>query len=108
MPDVALILELVAYALAIVGASFFFPLLVGLTNRRVSTQAAVASCVWGGLTTAAWTVLTLAGVSWVKVVHPILPGLFISGLLMFTLTPLGQPVPSEALRRFFPEEANGG
>ena len=108
VPDIALILELVAYALGIVGASFFFPLLVGLTSRRVSRQAAVASSVWGGLTTAVWTVLTLTDVSWAKVVHPILPGLFISGLLMFTLTPFGKPVSGEALRRFFPEEVNGG
>ena len=108
VPDVALILELVAYALGIVGASFFFPLLVGLTSRRVSRQAAVASSVWGGLTTAVWTVLTLTDVSWANVVHPILPGLLISGLLMFTLTPFGKPVSGEALRRFFPEEVNGG
>ena len=47
IPDIDLILRIVSYAVAIVGATFFFPLLIGLTSQRLSTRAATASRGWG-------------------------------------------------------------
>jgi Na+/proline symporter len=105
LPDIALILQIVSYAVAIVGATFFFPLLVGLTSRRVSKQAAIASSMGGALMTAAWTWWTLAGANWVKGVHPGIPGLATAGLLMLLVTLFTPPVREEATRKFFPEKA---
>jgi Na+/proline symporter len=82
--------------------SFFFPLLLGLTWRRTSPAAALASSVGGFLTTATWTSLTLAKVGWAGALHPIVPGLAVALLLILGLTPFTRPAPAEALARFFP------
>jgi len=97
-----LILALVSYAVAMIGASFFFPLLLGLTWRRTSPAAALASSVGGFLTTATWTGLTLAKVGCAGALHPIVPGLAVALLLILGLTPFTRPAPAEALARFFP------
>ncbi len=75
LPDVALILELVAYALAIVGSSFFFPLLAGLWSPRVSREAATIASIAGGLIAAFCTVFAIREAPWALQVHPVVPGL---------------------------------
>ncbi len=105
LPDIALILQIVSYAVAIVGATFFFPLIVGLTSRRVSKEAATASSVGGAVATAIWTWWTLAGANWVQGVHPGIVGLATAGSLMLVVNFFTQPVKEEATNKFFPEKA---
>ena len=96
-----LILTLVSYAVALIGATFFFPLLLGLTWRRTSPAAALASSVGGFVATAIWTGLTMAKVGWAGALHPIVPGLAVALALIVGLTPLTRPARAEALARFF-------
>ncbi len=105
LPDIALILQIVSYAVAIVGATFFFPLIVGLTSRRVSKEAATASSVGGAVATAIWTWWTLAGANWVQGVHPGIVGLATAGSLMLVVNFFTQPVKEEATNKYFPEKA---
>ena len=105
LPDIALILQIVSYAVAIVGATFFFPLIVGLTSRRVSKEAAIASSMGGAVATAIWTWWTLAGANWVQGVHPGIVGLATAGSLMLVVNFFTQPVKEEAINKFFPEKA---
>ena len=79
IPDVALILRIVSFAVAIIGAAFFFPLIAGMASRRVSAQAALASSVCGVLTTLVWIAATLGGQGWAQVLHPGIPGLLAAG-----------------------------
>jgi SSS family transporter len=104
LPDVALILQIVSYAVAIVGATFFFPLLVGLTSRRVSRRAAIASSVGGTITTILWIALTLMGEQWAADLHPIIPGLGVAGLLMAVVSLFTAPVGKAATNGFFLEK----
>ncbi len=101
LPDVALILELVAYALAIVGSSFFFPLLAGLLSPRVSREAAASASIAGGLVSAFCSASAILKVPWALVVHPIVPGLLVSAVLIVSLTPFTRPVREEAVRFYF-------
>ena len=82
IPNVALILRIVSFAVAIIGAAFFFPLIVGMVSRRVSAQAALASSVGGVLTTLVWIGGTLTGQGWAQGLHPGIPGLLVSGVLL--------------------------
>jgi SSS family solute:Na+ symporter len=104
LPDIALILQIVSYAVAIVGAAFFFPLLVGLTSRRVSKHGAAASSIGGVVTTVVWMWWTLAEVDWAQTFHPIIPGLAVAAALMLVVTLFTPAVAEEATRRFFPEK----
>lgn len=99
-----LILAIVSYAVAMIGATFFFPLLFGLSARDTTPAAALASSVGGFVTTVAWTAATLAKLRWALFVHPIVPGLAVSLLLMGALNPFTRKAPAEALDRFFPRE----
>jgi Na+/proline symporter len=99
-----LILAIVSYAVALVGAAFFFPLLLGLTWRRATKAAALASSIFGFLAAAAWTALTLSKVPWASAIHPIVPGLAVAFVLMVGLSPFTAETPTEGLRRFFPDE----
>jgi sodium/proline symporter len=103
IPDVALILRIVSFAIAIVGAAFFFPLLVGLTSKRVSTAAALSSSVGGVVVTVVWIVATLAGTGWAQALHPGVPGLITAGLLMGIVTMFTPQSPPHAVAKFFPE-----
>lgn len=103
VPNIALILQIVSYAVAIVGATFFFPLIVGLTSRRVSREAAIASSVGGVLVTALWIAWTLTGTNWVQELHPGIPGLATAGVLMLAVSRFTRPVRVEAIHRYFPE-----
>jgi SSS family solute:Na+ symporter len=98
----ALILAIVSYAVAMVGAAFFWPLLLGLTFPRFTPAAALASSAGGFTTTVVWTGLTLAGVGWAAALHPIVPGLAAGFALAAGLTPFTRPAPAEAVARFFP------
>ena len=103
VPNLALILRIVSYAIAIVGATFFFPLVVGLTSRRVSVEAAVASSIGGAVVTGLWTWWTIAGVAWAQDWHPGIPGLAAAGLLMVGVNAFTVPVRGEAVQKYFPE-----
>ena len=103
IPDIALILRIVSFAVAIVGAAFFFPLLVGLTSKRVSTAAATASSLCGVVVTILWIVATLLDAEWALSLHPGIPGLITAGLVMGIVTTFTPEVPSHALARYFPE-----
>jgi Na+/pantothenate symporter len=103
IPDVALILRIVSFAIAIVGAAFFFPLLVGLTSKRVSAAAAASSSVGGVIVTVVWIIATLAGFGWAQALHPGVPGLITAGLLMGIVTMFTPQTPPQSLAKFFPE-----
>jgi len=105
IPDVDLILKIVSYAVAILGATFFFPLLAGLTSRRVSREAAIASSVGGTLSCALWITATLMGASWAASIHPGVVGLATGGFLMFVVGRFTPPVTGAAVERFFPESS---
>ena len=92
IPDLALILRIVSFAIAIVGAAFFFPLLVGMTSRRVSREAALASSIGGTLVTCVWIFGALTNASWASVVHPGIVGRATAGLLMRGVTVSSVPV----------------
>jgi Na+/proline symporter len=104
LPDIALILQIVSYAVAIVGSAFFFPLIVGLTSRRLSREATIVSSVGGTLTTAVWIALTLAGIEWARSLHPIIPGMAVSGLSMLVVSAFAAPIGRGAIKMYFPEK----
>ena len=108
----ALILAMVSYAVALVGATFFFPLLFGLTSPRTTPAAAAASAMGGLAITTVWTGLTLAEVPWAVTVHPIVPGMALSLALIVGLTPITSPASPRVLERFFAiahdNQAEGG
>ena len=108
----ALILAMVSYAVAMVGATFFFPLLFGLTSPRTTPAAAAASAMGGLAITTVWIGLTLAEVPWAVTVHPIVPGMALSLALIVGLTPITSPASPRVLERFFAiahdNQAEGG
>ncbi len=97
-----LILAIVSYAVGLIGATFFFPLLFGLGTPRTTQAAALASSAGGFFTTVVWTAGSLAKAAWATAVHPIVPGLLVSLVLIVGLTPFTRPAPESALQRFFP------
>ena len=101
IPTVALLLKIVSFAVAIVGACFFFPLLLGLNCRWVSREAALASSVGGVVVTVIWIVATMSGAAWAQNMHPGLPGLGTSMVLILAVSIFTQPVSAETMRRFF-------
>jgi Na+/proline symporter len=101
----ALILAIVSYSVAMIGATFFFPLLFGLSSPRTTPVAAAASSVGGFAITVVWTALTLAQAPWAMAIHPIVPGLVTSLVLIVAVTPFTQPAPADALARFFTRPA---
>ena len=103
IPDLALILRIVSYAIAIVGAAFFFPLLVGMTSRRVSREAALVSSIGGTLATCVWIIGALTNASWAGSVHPGIVGLGVGGPLMLVVTMVTPPVGRDAIIKYFPE-----
>jgi Na+/proline symporter len=103
IPDLALILRIVSFAIAIVGSAFFFPLLAGMTSRRVSREAALASSIGGTLVTCVWIFGALTNASWAGIVHPGIVGLTTAGLLMLVVTLFTPPVENEAINKYFGE-----
>ena len=98
-------MKIVSYAVALLGSTFFFPLVLGLGSRRISREAATASSVAGTLACAAWIAATLAGASWAQPIHPGVIGLAVSGALILGISAVTHPVEGDAIRRFFPEAA---
>ena len=96
-----LILAIVSYSVAMIGATFFFPLLFGLSSPRTTPAAAAASSIGGFVTTVVWTALTMAKVPWAANLHPIVPGLAVSLGLILVVTPFSPPASTKALARFF-------
>ena len=101
IPDFALILRIVSFAIAIVGAAFFFPLLVGLTYKGLSPQAALYSSVLGTLATCVWIVGTINQAPWATAVHPGIVGLSVAGIVMFLVNVFTAPAPSQAIDKYF-------
>jgi Na+/proline symporter len=102
-----LILVLVSYAVAFLGVTFFFPLLFGLKSKRISKEAAIASAVGGSVVTASWVIFDMAAVAWAKEIHPVLPGLVVSLIMITAVSRFAPPVPEECLAKFFAEEVPG-
>jgi Na+/proline symporter len=108
-PD--LILNIVSYAVALVGVAFFFPMLLGMNSPYVTRRAATASSVAGSLVGIVWTVPHLAYAGWARQhapwildIHPVVPGLiaaFIPMLWRSTRIEMSR----RALDTFFPERA---
>jgi Na+/proline symporter len=108
-PD--LILNIVSYAVALVGVAFFFPMLFGMGSPYVSRRAATWSSVAGSVAGMIWTVphLVYAGwarehAPWVLDVHPVVPGLIAAAIPMVSRAKRIDMSPA-ALRTFFPERA---
>lgn len=105
IPDVALLLRIVSFAVAILGSCFFFPLVVGMNCRRVSREGALVSSIGGVVATVCWIWCSLKGLSWATSVHPGVPGLVVSGVLMLVVSLITRPVRRAALIKYFPEPA---
>ncbi|MEM7283334.1 MAG: sodium:solute symporter family protein, partial [Pseudomonadota bacterium] len=101
IPDFALILRIVSFAIAIVGAAFFFPLLIGLTYKDLSTKAALSSSILGTLATVVWIAGTISGAAWAQGVHPGIVGLGVAGVVMLVVTLVTPPAPQEAIDKYF-------
>ena len=96
-----LILVITSYAVALTGASFAFPLVLGLNWKRTSTSAALVSMIGGFLGSGIWAIMNQMGVEVASKVHPIIPGVLISfiGIIVMTLTT--KPVSEKTLDKFF-------
>ena len=105
IPNVDLILQIVSYAVAILGSTFFFPLIVGLTTKRVSKEAAIASSVGGAFVCGMWTWARLAGATWAQDIHPGVIGLAAGGVLIFVVAAMTKPLDGAPVAKFFPEKA---
>lgn len=105
IPDFALILRIVSYAIAIVGSAFFFPLLVGMTSKKISREAALASSIGGTLATCVWIAGAITQASWASSLHPGIVGLAVAGILMLVVSFFTGPVNDEAIKKFFPESS---
>lgn len=101
-----LILVITSYAVALTGASFAFPLVLGLNWKRVSTSAVLVSMIGGFLGAGTWAVMNQMGVEITKGVHPIIPGVILSFVGIMAVTLMTEPVSKETLSRFFPEKQN--
>jgi Na+/proline symporter len=110
-PD--LILNIVSYAVALVGVAFFFPMLFGMNSPYLSRRAATWSSVGGSIVGMVWTVPHLAYPAWARAhapwildVHPVVPGL-IAALIPMIRRSTRIEMSTTALRLFFPERLSG-
>ncbi|MGJ0845647.1 sodium:solute symporter family protein [Tissierella praeacuta] len=97
----AMLLQIVGYAVALIGSTFFAPLVVGLTMKRVSVQAATASSVTGFIVTAIHVIFSMAGASWASVLHPSVSGVVISFILIFIVNGFTRPEEDEEINKIF-------
>jgi Na+/proline symporter len=104
-----LILNIVSYAVALVGVAFFFPMLLGMTSPRITSRAATWSSVLGSAAGLLWTILHLVFSNWARLhapwtldLHPVVPGLA-AALLPMLLMPRRIEMAPETLAVFFPE-----
>lgn len=103
IPDLALILRIVSFAIAIVGSAFFWPLLVGMTSKRVSTEAALACSIGGTIATSIWIYGALSNSTWAAGLHPGIVGLGVGGVLMLVVNLFTPAVNQQAVNKYFPE-----
>jgi Na+/pantothenate symporter len=110
-PD--LILNIVSYAVALVGVAFFFPMLFGLNSPYLSTRAATWSSVAGSLVGMAWTIphLLYAGwarqhAPWVLDIHPVVPGLVAALIPILVMASRHVDISPGTLQIFFPARAS--
>ena len=106
-PD--LILNIVSYAVALVGVAFFFPMLFGMNSPYLTRKAATWSSVGGSIAGLIWTIphLVYAGwarqhAPWILDIHPVVPGLIAAAI---PILKLGTTIDMSqtALKMFFPE-----
>jgi Na+/proline symporter len=109
-PD--LILNIVSYAVALVGVAFFFPMLFGLNSPYMSPRAATLSSVAGSLVGIVWTVPHLAYSGWARLhapwildIHPVVPGLIAALIPVVVMRSKTIEISSKTLQIFFPERA---
>ena len=76
---------------------------LGMTSKRVSREAALASSIGGVLVTCVWIVGAILGASWAGSVHPGVVGLSVAGALMLAVSLFTAPVKHEAISKYFPE-----
>jgi sodium/proline symporter len=100
-----LILVITSYAVALTGASFACPMILGLNWKRTSTSAALASMIGGFLGSGLWAILSRMGAAFTMGVHPIIPGFVISMILIVLVTLSTKPVSDKTLSEFFPKGA---
>ncbi len=96
-----MVLVIVSYAVALTGAAFAMPMVLGLNWQRTSAAGALASTVGGFLGAAIWALFTQMGYPWAKTIHPIIPGFIISLVLIFAVSSVTKPVSEETLQKFF-------
>lgn len=102
-----MLLNIVSYAVALVGATFFAPLVIGLLSKRVSTVSAMAGAVGGFLVSAIHIVYILQGAAWAKFVHPGVTGVGISFLLMLAVNAFTRPAEVDTTSQAFFQETAG-
>ncbi len=100
----ALILIITSYAVALTGASFAMPILLGLTWKRCTTAGAFSSAVAGFVCSGLWAVLHQSKVDWALSVHPIFPGFIASLVLIVVVSLMTQPTSQKTIDRFFPQK----
>lgn len=99
-----IVIVIVSYAVALTGASFALPMLLGCSWKRVSTKAALISMIGGFSGSAIWAVFVEKGVTWAVNIHPIIPGFAISLVCILVITFLTKQVSEKTLEKFFPKE----
>jgi Na+/proline symporter len=111
-PD--LILNIVSYAVALVGVAFFFPMLFGLNSPYLSRKAATYSSVAGSLAGLVWTVPHLAAAGWARQhapwmldIHPVVPGFFAAAIPILLMRSKTIEMSDATRRVFFPEGTSG-
>jgi len=108
-----LILNIVSYAVALVGVAFFFPMLFGLNSPFLSKRAAAWSSVAGSLVGLAWTIPHLAFAAWARQhapwvldIHPVVPGLIAAIIPIAVLRSSRIEMSRYAMQLFFPERVD--
>lgn len=110
-PD--LILNIVSYAVALVGVAFFFPMLFGLNSPYLSKRAATWSSVAGSVAGMIWTIPHLAATAWARQhapwmldIHPVVPGLVAAIVPVIVLSSKRIEMSAPTMRIFFPERVD--
>lgn len=97
-----LVLIITSYAVALTGAAFACPLVLGMSWKRTSTSAALCSMIGGFAGAGIWAMMARSGLEIAQSLHPIIPGFFISLLCILAVTFLTKPVSTKTLEEFFP------
>jgi sodium/proline symporter len=112
-PD--LILNIVSYAVALVGVAFFFPMLFGLNSPYLSRRAATLSSVAGSVVGMIWTIPHLAYAGWTRQhapwlldIHPVVPGLIAAIIPVIVMRVKTVDVSPVTLQIFFPDRPADG